>query len=310
MLISKDVDQKIIKELESLKKKNLVLLSGLTLSFVFAMSSVALGYNGIYPSATNQPTNKNMTPGVASTTMFGDVQKGLQVYNANCQSCHGPATAPKGIGSVTSSDPELAVDPGLYDINPAIFARDLDPMLQHGSKPADAAPITMPAFGDTGSLPQNQIADVEAWIMSNSNVKWPTLALDGTTINGSGFVPGSTVQLYQNGTALNGTAAADANGKFSISGINLPTGQEGKITANYAVLNVQGISTADKKQPDLALDGTKGATYTVAAVNYGPSVATANMPKTGSNSLTLAALGAALLGFGALITFRKPRLNK
>ncbi|HVJ49706.1 cytochrome c [Desulfitobacterium sp.] len=296
-----------------MKKKNLALLSTLTLSLVLGMSSVALGYNGIYPSATNVPTT-GMIPGPASITMYGNAQKGLELYNANCQSCHGPATTPKGIGNV--ADPgspanEAAVDAGLYDINPAIFARNLDPMLQHGSKPPEAAPIEMPAWGDKGTLTQSQIADLEAWIMSNSKVKWPALTLEGTTINGADFVPGSTVQLYQNGTAMEGTVTADDNGKITLANAKLPTDQEAIVTANYANVSVKGIkgfADGDKPVAEVALDGTKGAQYTVASASYNPK-ASANAIKTGNFPMP-ALIGAALvvlvlIGFGAFSMGRK-----
>lgn len=296
-----------------MKKKNLVLLSTLTLSLVLGMSSVALGYNGIYPSATNVPTT-GMIPGPASITMFGNAQKGLELYNANCQACHGPAATPKGIGNI--ADPgapanEAAVDAGLYDINPAIFARNIDPMIQHGSKPPEAAPMEMPAWGDKGTLTQAQIADIEAWIMSNSKVKWPALTLDGTTINGTDFVPGSTVQLYQNGTAIEGTVTADDTGKITLANAKFPTDQENKITANYASVSVKGIKgyfNGDKPVAEVALDETKGAHYTVASVSYNPK-ASANAIKTGNFPMP-ALFGAALvilvvIGFGAFSMGRK-----
>ncbi len=296
-----------------MKKLRLVLGSTLTLTLLLTLSSVALAGNGIYPSKSGVPTNKNQTPGLASTTLFGNVSNGAQVYTTSCVACHGVAGAANGtypgIGAVNSPVANTALDPGLYDINPAIFSRDLDSMLQHGSQPG--APLAdMPAWGDKALLTQAQIADVEAYVMSLSGVKWPTLALNGTTLSGSSFVPSSTVQLYQNNTALSSTVTPDTNGNFSLQ-VNIPTGQTGTVAANYAVLNVSGIYPGgDKTQGDLGLDGNKGATYKVASVNYAPAIATTNMPKTGSNALILALIGAFIMVVGIATFWRKPSLKK
>lgn len=288
-----------------MKKKNFALLCSMVLIFLLVFNQSVFAYDGIYPTQTNRPTSNNMTTGAASTTMFGNANDGLKVYKSNCMTCHGAYTAPKGTGNVTSADPESAADPGMYDINPAIFARNLDAMIQHGSKPKEAAPMVMPAWGDSKALSQKQIADVEAWILSNSNVKWPKLALSGTKLTGTNFVPASTVQLYQDGQALNGTVTADKSGNI-VSNVSIPTtGQSGKITANYAILNVPGVYYHNNKaKGELAMDGSAGAAYTVAEVNY-TSSATAAQPSSSSASqsggvnasvITMIVLGIVILG--------------
>jgi hypothetical protein len=51
------------------------------------------------------------------------------------------------------------------------FAENIDRFIQHGSVPAGTSPaIRMPAFGDTNTLTQQEIANVEAFIMQLSGV--------------------------------------------------------------------------------------------------------------------------------------------
>ncbi len=292
-------------------KKNLVLLCGLTLLFLLVFSAAAFAGNGITPSAT-APSNGNTTPGAAAG-MFGNAQNGQQVFNTYCQGCHGPAGEPTnnsypGLNNVTNPNQGYSIDPALYDPNPAIFARNIDPFLQHGSSPS-GVPAPMPVWGDNKSLSQNQIADVEAYVMSLSNVTWPSLTLSGTTLSGSNFTSGGTVQVYQNGAAA-GSPITPANGKFSLT-VNIPTAQQGSFTANYATLNVPGIyPNGSAGNGQNAMDGAKGASYPVANVSYSPSVTGSNMPKTGSNSIVLAFLGAVIALAGFVFMLRKPLLHK
>ncbi|MDA8440900.1 MAG: cytochrome c [Peptococcaceae bacterium] len=292
-------------------KRNLVLILGFTLLFLVAITASAFASNGITPAAT-APSNGNTTPGPAAS-MFGNVQNGQQTFTANCSSCHGQAGQPSnksfpGLTNVTNANGTYSIDPALYDPNPAIFAKNIDAFVQHGSSPS-GVPAAMPAWGDTKALTQTQIADAEAYVMSLSDVNWPTLILNGTTLSGSNFTSGGTVQVYQNGKAV-GSAITPVNGKFSLT-VNIPTAQSGVFSANYATLNVPGVyPNGDKTQAQIGLDGSKGASDVVAKVNYGSSVATSNMPKTGSNSIVLAMLGMILAVLGAVLVMRKPALQK
>lgn len=284
----------------------IVILTLFTLLFI---PTVSLAGNGITPSST-APTNGNTTPGPAAK-IFGNAQNGASVFTS-CVSCHGSAGVGipnyPGLANVTNSSQNSSIDPALYDVNPAIFARNIDAFIQHGSTPSGLN--AMPAWGDKGWLTQNKIADVEAYIMSLSNVKWPTLTLSGTTLKGSNFVTGSSVQLYQNGSALSGTITVDSNGNFTRT-VNIPTAQQGKFTANYATLNVPGVyPNGDKTQTQIGMDGTKGTQYTVASVSYGTAVSTANLPKTGSNSIFLALIGVGLSTLAVILISRKPDLGK
>ncbi len=118
-------------------------------------------------------------PGAAST-IHGDPTAGGTKFATICASCHGNRGT-TGIGNPGSNDgtvPTLnPIDPGfLEDSNgdAAIFARELDVFLQHGSRPAGPSPlISMPGFGDQKLLPQSDIADIEAYVMQLNGTFWP-----------------------------------------------------------------------------------------------------------------------------------------
>jgi len=295
-------------------RARMIIPAGMALAFVLALCAIALASNG-NPSAT-VPSSGNTTPGTAAS-MFGSASRGLTVFNASCASCHGPAGQPTlaypGIASVQNTNTNYSIDPELYDPNPARFALNIDPFIQHGSNPG-GVPAPMPSFGDSGILTQSQIADVEAYVMSLSNVNWPTLALNGTTLNGSGFVPQTTIQLYNNSTAFGSTINADASGKLSTS-FSAPAGQSGTITAKYAVLDEYGIyPNGDPSQGNLAMDGTRTATLAVATVGYSAAAAATapattttvtTLPNTGSDVLVLILASAMLTIMGSAVLLRR-----
>jgi hypothetical protein len=68
--------------------------------------------------------------------------------------------------------PELnPIDPDLASSNPQVFADNIDRIIQHGSIPDGSDPqLHMPAFGDSNSLTQQEIADLEAYVLQLNNV--------------------------------------------------------------------------------------------------------------------------------------------
>lgn len=258
------------------KKTKLFFLGGLILALALGLAAIALANNG-NPSTT-VPSSGNTTTGPAAG-MFGSVSQGLTVYNASCAACHGSAGQPTlaypGLASVQNPNTSYSMDSQLYDPNPALFARNIDCFIQHGSNPV-GPPSPMPSFGDSGTLTQTQIANVEAYVMSLSNVNWPTLSLSSTSLTGSNFVPQTLVQLYQNDAALGSAINTDAGGNLAVT-FSPPAGQSGTITAKYAVLDEYGIyPNGDPSQGNLAMDSTRGAAYTVASLSYtGPAPAPA-----------------------------------
>ena len=102
--------------------------------------------------------------------LTGNADKGAEVFATNCVPCHGA----KGVGNVAnfgSTDgtvPALnPIDPTLKDPTYKTFATNIDLFIQHGSVPEGTSPIyQMPPWGDSGTLNQQQIADVIAYIIS------------------------------------------------------------------------------------------------------------------------------------------------
>jgi ubiquinol-cytochrome c reductase cytochrome b subunit len=112
-------------------------------------------------------------PGEASR-MIGNADHGAELFKNRCVSCHGE----EGKGGVANPGSERGVVPTLNPIeedefskNPGEFAGNIDRFLQHGSTPAGPAPsLSMPAFGDTHTLTQQEIANIEAYILKLNGV--------------------------------------------------------------------------------------------------------------------------------------------
>jgi hypothetical protein len=68
--------------------------------------------------------------------------------------------------------PDLSpIDRELYRPDAQTFAENIDIYIQHGSVPAGSNPaIGMPAFGDTNTLTQQEIANVEAYVLHLNGV--------------------------------------------------------------------------------------------------------------------------------------------
>jgi mono/diheme cytochrome c family protein len=107
-------------------------------------------------------------PGEA-VNLTGNAGTGAGIFAANCVPCHG-AEGVGGIANFGSADgtvPALnPVDPRLKDPTYKTFATNLDLFLEHGSTPAGTNPIfQMPPWGASGTLSQQQIADVIAYLI-------------------------------------------------------------------------------------------------------------------------------------------------
>jgi len=75
-------------------------------------------------------------------------------------------------GSDDGTVPPLnPIDPEFSDRDPQLFAEKIDRMIQHGSIPEGPHPaMHMPAWGDTHSLTQQEIANIEAYVMMLNDV--------------------------------------------------------------------------------------------------------------------------------------------
>ena len=112
-------------------------------------------------------------PGLAAN-MIGNAPHGALIFREKCQACHGP----EGTGHVPnpgSNDgtvpPLNPIDRALYSAAPATFAHNIDLLIQHGSIPDGPHPaLHMLAFGDSHTLSQQEIAEVEAYVLSLNGV--------------------------------------------------------------------------------------------------------------------------------------------
>jgi mono/diheme cytochrome c family protein len=116
------------------------------------------------------------TPGKAESaalSLTGDAQRGLVVFDSICITCHGERGR-GGIPNPGSKDgtvPRLTpIDPAFVSPDRATFARNIDRIIEHGSRPDGPNPtLKMPAFGDEKKLTPQQIADVIAFIIAENS---------------------------------------------------------------------------------------------------------------------------------------------
>jgi mono/diheme cytochrome c family protein len=121
------------------------------------------------------PASGKQGPPAEAATLAGRWKRGKAVFEKSCRSCHGP----KGTGKVENpgSDdgtvpPLNPIDPALASKNSSAFAANIDRYIQHGSIPDGPKPeIFMPNWGDSRALSQQEIADVEAYIIRLNGVR-------------------------------------------------------------------------------------------------------------------------------------------
>ncbi len=113
---------------------------------------------------------KKLGPPEEASGIIGNVVHGSMLFKRQCESCHG-VDGKGGItnpGSLTGQVPALnPINKKLYSENPKIFAENIDRFIQHGSVPAGANPaLKMINYGDSYALTQQEIADLEAFILN------------------------------------------------------------------------------------------------------------------------------------------------
>jgi ubiquinol-cytochrome c reductase cytochrome b subunit len=112
-------------------------------------------------------------PGPASY-IIGNADLGEYLFKQNCEQCHGVQGKDKvpNPGSTDGTVPPLnPIDPTLSDKKAQTFVSRIDPYIQHGSIPAGPNPVLhMLPFGDSKSLTQQMIANVEAYVLHLNGV--------------------------------------------------------------------------------------------------------------------------------------------
>jgi ubiquinol-cytochrome c reductase cytochrome b subunit len=121
----------------------------------------------------DESSNEGGPPGLASN-MVGSVSHGAVLFENDCSECHG-IEGKGGVPNPGSDDgtvpPLNPIDPELASSNPQTFTDNIDRIIQHGSKPDGPNPQKlMPAFGDTYTLTQQEIADIEAYVLQLNHV--------------------------------------------------------------------------------------------------------------------------------------------
>lgn len=123
--------------------------------------------------APDPPGPTSTEPGPAAT-MIGNPKHGAIIFSQKCQSCHGFKGTDKvpNPGSDDGTVPPLnPIDRALYNPNAQTFVDQIDPIIQHGSTPSGPHPeLKMPDWGDSHTLTQEEIAEVEAYILSLNGV--------------------------------------------------------------------------------------------------------------------------------------------
>jgi ubiquinol-cytochrome c reductase cytochrome b subunit len=117
--------------------------------------------------------------------IIGGSRRGAALFANYCSRCHG-AKGAGGLPNPGSEDgqvPELnPIDRSLYNNDPKVFAAGIDRFIQHGSVPAGKNPaVSMPPFGDSNTLTQPEIANIEAYIMGMNGVDRARIINPGMT---------------------------------------------------------------------------------------------------------------------------------
>ena len=123
--------------------------------------------------AASETAGDHGAPGKAAY-IIGSAERGAEVFKKNCSPCHGPegVTTVLNPGSADGKVPNLnPIEREHYSADAQTFAENIDSYIQHGAVPAGPNPaIRMPVFGDTSTLTQQEIANVEAYILQLNGV--------------------------------------------------------------------------------------------------------------------------------------------
>ena len=121
------------------------------------------------------PASGKQGPPAEAAALTGRWEQGKALFEKRCQSCHGPRGTDKvkNPGSADGTVPPLnPIDPALARKTPSAFAANIDRFIQHGSIPDGSKPVLfMPDWGDTRALSQQEIADIETYVMRLNGVR-------------------------------------------------------------------------------------------------------------------------------------------
>ena len=120
------------------------------------------------------PSGSSPGPPGRAAFVIGSEGPGAVLFRLYCASCHGPE-GKGGIPNPGSAGGEIPplnpIDRRFYSSDPQTFATNVDRVLQYGSIPKGPMPEKqMLVFGETNSLTQEEIADLEAYILERNGV--------------------------------------------------------------------------------------------------------------------------------------------
>lgn len=111
----------------------------------------------------------------SAADIIGNVALGGMLFNRFCVSCHGQhgGGGVPNPGSLSGQVPPLnPINKNLYSKNPQTFANNIDKIIQHGAVPPGPNPqLKMLDFGDSNALTQQEIANIEAYVLNLNGVE-------------------------------------------------------------------------------------------------------------------------------------------
>jgi ubiquinol-cytochrome c reductase cytochrome b subunit len=141
-----------------------------------AVPAAPIAGDGIKASAPGPEPVIAVQNGLAgrAADIIGNSEQGEMLFDKQCVSCHSNAGR-GGVANPGSDDkfvpPLNPIDKALFSKNAREFAVMVNKYIQHGSKPDGPKPrFVMPAFGDNNILTQQQISNIEAYILNLNGV--------------------------------------------------------------------------------------------------------------------------------------------
>lgn len=135
------------------------------------------------PPATPRKVRSPLGPPGRAASIVGSPNHGAVLFKQTCESCHGL----QGSDNVTNPGSEEGVvpalnpiDQSLFNKNPQVFAENIDRFIQHGSiSEGPNSALRMMAFGETNTLTQQQISDIEAYVLHLNGIDRAQLSHPG-----------------------------------------------------------------------------------------------------------------------------------
>jgi mono/diheme cytochrome c family protein len=123
---------------------------------------------------SEQDSVGNSKTGLAAF-IIGSPDHGEVLFNKFCISCHGR----DGIGGIKNEGSTIVmvpklnpISPELYNSDPDLFSQNIDKFIQHGAIPQGKNPaFKMEAYGDKNLLTQQEISDIESYVLKLNKVE-------------------------------------------------------------------------------------------------------------------------------------------